>query len=170
MIIKITFDPDGAYGYPKNEIINGKQLVNDYIDTLNEVEDADTINFIHRSEIEKSVDFIAKAWNLSYDVVFDIQEFNIQTPLDVGRFFAWIVFEKHINFHPDDSFGDYEDTETYEPLFSQETADYYDKTMRQCFDICEKYDRDIYEISRIVSGMYCYCTCNDEMATFFLKR
>ena len=71
MKIKITFDPDGVYGYPKGTIIDGKDLVNDYIDCLNEVEDADTITFLRNSEIEKSVDFIAQMWSLNYDVIPD---------------------------------------------------------------------------------------------------
>ena len=70
MKIKITFDPDGCYGYP-DEIIDGEQLVNDYIDTLNEVEDADTISFVKSVEIVKAVDFVAEAWRLSYDVIPD---------------------------------------------------------------------------------------------------
>jgi len=71
MKIKITFDYDGVYGYPKGTIIDGKDLVNDYIDCLNEVEDADTITFLRNSEIEKSVDFIAQMWGLNYDVIPD---------------------------------------------------------------------------------------------------
>lgn len=71
MKIKITFDSDGAYGYPKGTIIDGKDLVNDYIETLNEVEDADTIRFLKNSEIEKSVDFVAQMWGLGYDVIPD---------------------------------------------------------------------------------------------------
>lgn len=98
----------------------------------------------------------------------EIKKFNIQTPADVGKFFIWIVFEKHINFHPDDSFGDYESMETHEPTFSPMAANYYDKTMQRCFDICEKYDRDIYRLAQLVMGMYCYCDCNDTMAKFCL--
>jgi len=71
MKINITFDPDGAYGYPKGEIIDGQQLVNDYIETLNEVEDADTISFIKRIEIEKAVDFVAEIRSLNYDIIPD---------------------------------------------------------------------------------------------------
>lgn len=70
MKIKITFDSDGAYGYPQGTI-DGKDLVNHYIATLNEVEDADTITFLRNSEIEKSVDFIAKMWGLNYDIIHD---------------------------------------------------------------------------------------------------
>ena len=69
MKIKITFDPDGAYGYPKDGIIDAKQLVNDYIENLNEVEDADTIAFLKRIEIEKAADFVAEMWSLDYEIV-----------------------------------------------------------------------------------------------------
>lgn len=210
MKIKITFDPDGVYGYPKDEIIDGKRLVQDCIETLNEVEDADTIKFLKTSEIEKAVDFVAEMWKLNYDVIPDdkiirkcpicgkqmtegyvfgtdcfcsykcADEFfnerlawhdkfeNIQTPADVAKFFLWIVFEKHINFHPDDSFGEYENMVTGEPTFSPEEASYYDEVMRQCFDICENYDRDIYKLARLVMGMFCYCDCNDTMAKLCL--
>ena len=69
MKIKITFDPDSCYDYQKDGIIDGEQLVNDYIDTLNEVENADTISFVKSIEIEKAVEFVAEAWRLSYEVV-----------------------------------------------------------------------------------------------------
>jgi len=69
MKIKITFDPDGAYGYPKDGIIDAKQLVNDYIENLNEVEDAETISFLKRQPLEKSVDFVAEMWRLDYDII-----------------------------------------------------------------------------------------------------
>lgn len=98
----------------------------------------------------------------------DIQKFNIQTPLDVGKFFIWIVFEKHINFHPDDSFGEYENIDKDEPTFSLEEANYYDEVMRQCFVVCEKFERDIYKLAQLVMGTYCYCDCNDTMAKFCL--
>lgn len=69
MKVKILFDPDGVYGYPKGEIINARQLVSDYINCLNEVEDADTIAFLKRIEIEKAVDFVAEMWRLNYEIV-----------------------------------------------------------------------------------------------------
>ena len=69
MKIKITFDPDGAYGYPKDEILEAHELVNDYIAGLNEVEDADTLSFLRNTEIEKAVDYIAAIWDLSYEYV-----------------------------------------------------------------------------------------------------
>lgn len=67
MKVKIIFDPDGDYGYPKGEIIEAQQLVDDYIENLNEVEDADTISFLKKTEIEKAVDFVAEMWKLDYE-------------------------------------------------------------------------------------------------------
>ena len=67
MKIKIRFDPDSWYDYQKDGIIDGEKLVNDYIDTLNEVEDVVTISFVKSIEIEKAVDFVAEAWRLSYE-------------------------------------------------------------------------------------------------------
>lgn len=67
MKVKINFDPDGVYGYPKGETIEANQLVEDYIDCLNEVEDADTISFLKSQPIEKAVDFVADMWELDYD-------------------------------------------------------------------------------------------------------
>lgn len=169
MIIKITFDPDGPYGIPEGQILDGERLVNDYIETLNEKEDADTISFIKTSEIEKAVDFVAEAWNLEYDIITleDIRKtFDIRTPVDVGKFFFWIVFEKNINFHPDDPFSSYSDGD--DPTFSPGEESYYDEVMKQCFEVCETYDRDIYKIAMVATGAYCYCDGNEEMASFCL--
>ena len=69
MNIKITFDPDGVYGYPPNEIIEAQQLIDDYIENLNDAEDADTISFLRRIETEKAVDFVAEMWSLNYEYV-----------------------------------------------------------------------------------------------------
>lgn len=71
MKINITFDPDGVFGYPKGEVIDGKQLVGAYIFCLNEVEDADTIKFLKEQPIEKGVGFVARMWDLSYDIIPD---------------------------------------------------------------------------------------------------
>ena len=69
MKVKINFDPDGAYGYPKGETLEASQLVEDYIDCLNEVEDADTILFLRSQPIERAVDFVADMWKLDYDFI-----------------------------------------------------------------------------------------------------
>lgn len=67
--IKILGDTDGAYGYPVGVILPTKELIEDYINCLNEVEDADTIIFLKDSKEEIAVDFIADLWGLDYEYV-----------------------------------------------------------------------------------------------------
>lgn len=93
-----------------------------------------------------------------------MKEFEIKSPEDVGRFFFWLVFDCKINFHPDDDFGQYENLETHEPTFSDGEARYYNYTMSECFDICEKHGRDIYAIANSVLKLYHYCDGNDTLA------
>ena len=69
MKIKVTFDPDGAYGYPLNEKIEAQTLIEDYIECLNPKEDANTISFLRRIDTEKAVDFVAEKWGLDYEYV-----------------------------------------------------------------------------------------------------
>lgn len=102
------------------------------------------------------------------DNIEGMKTFNISTPCDVADFFTWIVFNQKINFHPDDSFLIYVSYEDGTALFSPTMAEYYDKTMQSCFEVCKKYERDIYKIAQIVMGLYSYCDCNDEMANFCL--
>lgn len=90
--------------------------------------------------------------------------FNIQTPHDVAEFFFWIVFDRKINFHPDDSFGGYINVNTGKMSFEPTEANYYDMTMQRCFFICDEYRRDIYEIATRVLQLYHYCDRNDKLA------
>ena len=96
----------------------------------------------------------------------ETREFKISLPEDVGRFFFWLVFDCKLNFHPDDDFEEYENRETGEITFSDESARYYNYTMRECFEVCEKHDRDIYEIANRIINLYHYCDCNDVLANF----
>ena len=50
-------------------VMDGQQLVRDYIEHLNEVEDASTIAFLKAAETGKAVDFVAEMWGLDYEVV-----------------------------------------------------------------------------------------------------
>lgn len=93
-----------------------------------------------------------------------MKEFEIKLPEDVGRFFFWLVFDRKVNFHPDEDFEEYEDLETHEYTFSDDEARYYNYTMSECFDVCEKYNRDIYEIATRVFKLYHYCDGNDTLA------
>lgn len=94
----------------------------------------------------------------------ETHDFEILYPEDVARFFMWLVFDCKINFHPDDDFEQYENMETHELTFSEDDARYYNYTMRECFDVCEKYNRSIYEIATRVLKLYHYCDGNDTLA------
>ena len=60
-----TYDPSDIY---TDKIVNANTLIEDYIDTCNEVEDADTIGWLYTTiednEQEKAIEFIANGWGL----------------------------------------------------------------------------------------------------------
>lgn len=94
--------------------------------------------------------------------------FNIKTPHDVAKFFIHLVFDRHVNIDPDETVSQYVEERTGKPTFTLDEALEYDRTMERCFDICTKYDRDIYKLAQLVLGLYHYADCNDIMATFCL--
>lgn len=93
------------------------------------------------------------------------KSFEIKTPHDVAQFFMWLAFDCHLNFHPDDNIIECLD-ESDEPVFTDKQCDMYNDIMDQCFEVCEKFDRNIYTIASSIMGLYSYCDCNDEMAKF----
>lgn len=46
-----------------------KELVNDYIDCLNDVEDAETITFLQTVDENTALKFIKDMWGLKYEVI-----------------------------------------------------------------------------------------------------
>ena len=46
-----------------------KELINDYIDCLNDVEDAETITFLRTVDDNTALKFIKDMWGLEYEVV-----------------------------------------------------------------------------------------------------
>lgn len=96
--------------------------------------------------------------------MIETKDFTINLPEDVGRFFFWLVFECRVNFHPDDDFADYVCEATGEATFTKEQAEKYNGVMERCFEVCEKYGRDIYEIAIRTFGLFHYCDCNDALA------
>ena len=64
---------------------------------------------------------------------------------DIKYFANWLVNEKDVNFHPDTPFSDYV-TPTGSKLFSQRECTELEKILQACFEICDRYDEDIYEI------------------------
>ena len=71
---------------------------------------------------------------------------NITTVEEVKDFFHFIVFDLHLEFHPDDAFGDYKKPKTKEPLFTAEDCETYDRLMAECFAVCDAADEDIYDL------------------------
>lgn len=71
---------------------------------------------------------------------------HIVTVKDVETFFHHIVFERKVNFHPDDMFEDYISCESGVNTFTNEECAIYNRLMDESFKICEKERLDIYEI------------------------
>ena len=73
-------------------------------------------------------------------------ESHINFVKDVKTFFHHIVFERKVNFHPDDMFEDYVSCEGGINTFTLEECAIYDRLMDECFVVCKNEDADIYEI------------------------
>ena len=68
---------------------------------------------------------------------------HIRSVKDVKTFFHHIVYERNVNFHPDDMFEDYVSCESEINSFTLEECAVYNRLMDECFDICEKNGTDI---------------------------
>ena len=73
-------------------------------------------------------------------------ESHILSVKDVEAFFHHIVFERKVNFHPDDMFEDYVSCEGGINTFTLEECAIYNCLMDECFAVCKSEDVDIYEI------------------------
>ena len=73
-------------------------------------------------------------------------ESHILSVKDVEAFFHHIVFERKVNFHPDDMFEDYVSCEGGINTFTLEECAIYIRLMDECFVVCKSEDVDIYEI------------------------
>lgn len=65
---------------------------------------------------------------------------------DVEAFFHHIVFERKVNFHPDDMFEDYVSFEGGINTFTLDDCAIYNRLMDESFAVCNKEGVDIYEI------------------------
>lgn len=70
-------------------------------------------------------------------------ESQIKTMKDVSALFKHMVRERNLVFQPDELLR--ADSEEY--TLTQEECDLYNQLMDQAFDVCEKYNSDIYEIA-----------------------
>lgn len=77
-------------------------------------------------------------------MIYDIKK-QIKTVTDVKVFFSHLVNNRSVNFHPDDDFSQYQ-TPLGEPAFTESEIKQYNKRMEECFEVCEKFDTDIYEL------------------------
>lgn len=71
---------------------------------------------------------------------------HITSVADVETFFHHIVFERKVNFHPDDLFEDYVSCEGGINTFTIEECAIYNRLMDECFNVCKKEEVDIYSI------------------------
>lgn len=70
---------------------------------------------------------------------------KIKSVADVEQF-AKLLVEEGSNFHPDDDFTKFVNYKTGEPTYTLEQAELRNSLMRQCFEICEKKEQDIYAV------------------------
>lgn len=73
----------------------------------------------------------------------EIPSFNIETVADVKEFFTWLVNNEWL-IHPDDRFID--EVEEGGDL-TIDNAVTLDNIMDKCFDVCEEYGVEIYELA-----------------------
>lgn len=71
---------------------------------------------------------------------------KINTIEDVKLFAFQLVNEENLSFHPDDDFADYINLQTRESVYSEEEVQFLNQQMEKCFDICEQFGADIYEL------------------------
>ena len=71
---------------------------------------------------------------------------HIMTVKDVETFFHHIVFERKVNFHPDDMFEDYVPCEGGINTFTLGECAVYNRLMDESFAICENEGVNICEI------------------------
>lgn len=65
-------------------------------------------------------------------------ESHIKSVKDVEAFFHHIVFERKVNFHPDDMFEDYVSCESGINTFTLDECAIYNRLVDESFVICRK--------------------------------
>ena len=74
------------------------------------------------------------------------EQSHITTIKEVMDFAKYLVNELHVPIHPDDDFRHYVNLETGEDQFTPEEAAIGNRLMAECFDVCDKANRDIYDL------------------------
>ena len=65
---------------------------------------------------------------------------------DVKLFAFQLINEENLNFHPDNDFSEYINMDKNEPLYSIEEIKMRNQLITKCFDVCEQFHEDIYEL------------------------
>lgn len=81
----------------------------------------------------------------SFDMTYNSNS-HIKSVKDVETFFHHIVFDRKVNFHPDDMFENYISCEGGINTFTLEECVIYNRLMDEIFKACEKEGVDIYSI------------------------
>lgn len=71
---------------------------------------------------------------------------EINTIEDVKLLAFQLVNEENLSFHPDNDFSDYINMETKELVYSEKEVQFLNQQMEKCFEICEQFEADIYEL------------------------
>ena len=68
MNIRILHDPESVYA--DNQVMSAKELINDFIEGLNENEenDKDTIKWLNKVSEKSAIELIASLWELSGEI------------------------------------------------------------------------------------------------------
>lgn len=74
------------------------------------------------------------------------EDSHITNLKEVIAFAKYLVNELHVPLHPDDKFEHYVNLENGEDQFTPEEAAIGNRLMAECFDVCEKENRDIYDL------------------------
>jgi hypothetical protein len=89
----------------------------------------------------------------------DIRDFTIDSRESISAFFTYLIKELNLNFHPDNAFSDYINTDN-QITFTIEEGDHLEKILELCFDWCFRNDADIYEIG--LESLYLFINEQDE--------
>lgn len=71
---------------------------------------------------------------------------SITSIQDVTTFFHHLILEENLNFHPDEDFRNYVLLDTGLSSYTEEEAELRNHLLDECFDVCERYQADIYQI------------------------
>lgn len=71
---------------------------------------------------------------------------HITTVEEVKNFFHHLVFDRQLDFHPDDMFEDYVSCQPSIHGITLEECPLYNRLMDECFKVCDAQDADIYDL------------------------